>query len=147
MVKLLATKLANKDIDSQQGNINETSLQQAIAKQLELSMPSIIEATVNHMLQNKLLDKTIKTTVGTTVSTMTGDIVQPVEKKKTPRVRINKEPMTSDTEDDATSSSTDASSAHQRQISAQTRARNKNQSNNEQSEKPPPKNPGEVHQE
>ena len=45
MVKLLTTKLANKDIDSQQGNINETSLQQTIAKQLELSMPSIIATT------------------------------------------------------------------------------------------------------
>eukprot|EP00957_Ditylum_brightwellii_P071290 5419305-Ditylum_brightwellii.AAC.1 len=80
---------------------------------------------------------------------MTGDIVQHVEKnkKKTPRVRINKEPVTSGTEVDATSSSTGASSAHQRRISAQTRARNENQSNNDQSENPPPKDPGEVHQE
>eukprot|EP00957_Ditylum_brightwellii_P107487 8201400-Ditylum_brightwellii.AAC.1 len=66
MVKLLATKLANKDAASQQGTINETSLLQTIPKQLKLSMPSIIEATVNHVLQNKLLDKTINTTVGTT---------------------------------------------------------------------------------
>eukprot|EP00957_Ditylum_brightwellii_P068813 5223506-Ditylum_brightwellii.AAC.1 len=82
MVKLLATKLANKDTASQQGTINETSLQQTIAKQVEVTMPSIIEATVNHMLQNKLLDKSIKKTVGTTVSTMTGDIEQHVEKNK-----------------------------------------------------------------
>eukprot|EP00957_Ditylum_brightwellii_P009559 720871-Ditylum_brightwellii.AAC.1 len=80
---------------------------------------------------------------------MTGDIVQNVKKnkKKTLRVRINEEPATSDTEDDVTSSSSSASSAHQRQISACTRARNENQSYNEQSEKPPPKDPGEVHQE
>eukprot|EP00957_Ditylum_brightwellii_P020549 1549292-Ditylum_brightwellii.AAC.1 len=80
---------------------------------------------------------------------MTGDIVQNVmkNKKKTLRVRINKESATSDTEDDVTSSSAGASSAHQRQISAQTYARNKNQSNNEQSEKNPPKDPGEVRQE
>eukprot|EP00957_Ditylum_brightwellii_P141206 10758181-Ditylum_brightwellii.AAC.1 len=106
MVKSLVTKLANKDTTSQQGIINETSLQQTIAKQLELSMPGIIEATVNHMLQNKLLDKNVNATVSTMVSIMTGDIVQPVEnnKKKPPRVRINKEPETSDTEDDTTSS-------------------------------------------
>eukprot|EP00957_Ditylum_brightwellii_P113482 8652684-Ditylum_brightwellii.AAC.1 len=68
----------------------------------------------------------MKTTVGTTVNTMTGDIVQNVKKnkKKTPRVRINKEPAASNTEDDATSSSTGTSSAHQTRISAQTRARN-----------------------
>ena len=115
MVKLLTAKLANKDIDSQQGNINETSLQQTFAKQLELSMPSIIEATVNHMLQYKLLDKTIKTTVGTTVSTMTGDIAQNAEKnkKKNLRVRIDKRLVTSDTEDDVTLSSASTSSAHQ----------------------------------
>jgi len=46
MVELLTAKLANKDIDSQQGNINEMILQQTIAKQLELFMPSIIAATV-----------------------------------------------------------------------------------------------------
>lgn len=40
MVELLATKLANKDTASQQGTINEKNLQQTIAKQLELSMPS-----------------------------------------------------------------------------------------------------------
>eukprot|EP00957_Ditylum_brightwellii_P138918 10588942-Ditylum_brightwellii.AAC.1 len=104
MVKSLTTKLANKDIDSQQGNINETSLQQTIAKQLELSMPSIIAATVNHMLQNKLSDKTIKTTVGTTVSTMTGDIAQTAEKnkKKYLRVRTDEGLVISDTEDDVT---------------------------------------------
>ena len=112
-------------------------------------MSSIIEATVNHMLQSKLSDKNINTTVGTMVSIMTGDIMQPVEnnKKKTPSVRFNKESTIPDTEDDATSSSTGASSVHQRCISAQTRARNENQSKNAQSEKPPPKDPGEVHQE
>eukprot|EP00957_Ditylum_brightwellii_P097894 7455818-Ditylum_brightwellii.AAC.1 len=59
---------------------------------------------------------------------MTGDTVQPVEnnKKKTPRVRFNEESTISDTEDNATSSSTGTSSAHQRCISAQTRARNEN---------------------
>jgi hypothetical protein len=80
MVELLATKLINKDTASQQGNIDKTSLQQTIAKQLEVPMPSIIKATVNYMLQNKLLDKNINTTVGTMVSTMTGDIVQHVKK-------------------------------------------------------------------
>eukprot|EP00957_Ditylum_brightwellii_P038087 2880468-Ditylum_brightwellii.AAC.1 len=87
MVELLATKVANKDTASQQGNINESSLQQTIAKHLKLFMPSTIEATANHMLQNKLLDENINTTVGTMVSTMTGDIVQHVKKnkKKTPR--------------------------------------------------------------
>eukprot|EP00957_Ditylum_brightwellii_P144926 11038868-Ditylum_brightwellii.AAC.1 len=77
-------------------------------------MPSIIEATVNHMLQNTLLDKNVNTTVGTTVSTMTGYIVQPVKNntKKTPSIRFNKEATTSDTEGDATSSSTGGSSAH-----------------------------------
>eukprot|EP00957_Ditylum_brightwellii_P056623 4292135-Ditylum_brightwellii.AAC.1 len=116
MVELLATKLVNKDTASQQGNIDETSLQQTITKQLEVSMPIIIEATVNHMLQNKLFDKNINTTVGTTDSNMTGDTVQPIENntKKTPSVRFNKEPTISDTEDDATSSSTGASSVHQR---------------------------------
>eukprot|EP00957_Ditylum_brightwellii_P006093 460991-Ditylum_brightwellii.AAC.1 len=80
---------------------------------------------------------------------MTGGIVQSVENntKKTPSVRFDKEPTISDTEDDATSSSTGVSSAHQRRISARTRARNENQSKNAQSEKPPPKDPGEVHQE
>eukprot|EP00957_Ditylum_brightwellii_P059465 4514403-Ditylum_brightwellii.AAC.1 len=80
---------------------------------------------------------------------MTGDIVQNVEKnkKKTSRVRTNEERVTSDTDDDVILSSTGASFAHQQQISACTHARNKNQSNNEQFEKPPPKDPGEVHQE
>eukprot|EP00957_Ditylum_brightwellii_P048860 3707356-Ditylum_brightwellii.AAC.1 len=80
---------------------------------------------------------------------MTGDIVQPVENntKKTPSVKFTEEPKISDTEDDATSSSTEASSAHQRCISARTRARNELQSKNAQSEKPSPKDPGEVHQE
>eukprot|EP00957_Ditylum_brightwellii_P111427 8498736-Ditylum_brightwellii.AAC.1 len=112
-------------------------------------MPSIIEATVDHMLQSKLLDENINTTVGTTVSTMTGEIVQPVKNntKKTPSIRFTKEPKISGTEDDATSSSTEASSAHQRRISARTHARNELQSKNAQSEKLPPKDPGEVHQE
>eukprot|EP00957_Ditylum_brightwellii_P170634 12988839-Ditylum_brightwellii.AAC.1 len=67
---------------------------------------------------------------------MTGDIVQSVKnnKKKTPSVRFNEESMISDTEDDAISSSTGASSVHQRRISAQTHARNENQSKNAQSE-------------
>eukprot|EP00957_Ditylum_brightwellii_P188223 14328404-Ditylum_brightwellii.AAC.1 len=75
---------------------------------------------------------------------MTGDIVQNVKKnkKKTSRVRIDEGPATSNAEDDITLSSTSASSAHQQQISVQTHARN-----NEQSENPPPKDPGEVHQE
>eukprot|EP00957_Ditylum_brightwellii_P038188 2887180-Ditylum_brightwellii.AAC.1 len=71
MVESLATKLVNKDTASQQGNMKETSLQQTIAKQLKLSIPCIIEVTVNHMMQNKLLDKNTNTIVGTTVSTMT----------------------------------------------------------------------------
>ena len=53
MVELLATKLVHEDTASQQGNIDKTSLQQTIAKQLKVSIPSIIEATVNHMLQKK----------------------------------------------------------------------------------------------
>eukprot|EP00957_Ditylum_brightwellii_P201877 15327627-Ditylum_brightwellii.AAC.1 len=79
---------------------------------------------------------------------MTGDIVQNTKKnkKKHLRVRIDKS-VTSDTEDDVTLISTSASSAHQQRISAHTRAKNKNQSNDDQSEKPPPKDPGEVHQE
>eukprot|EP00957_Ditylum_brightwellii_P192647 14668671-Ditylum_brightwellii.AAC.1 len=111
-------------------------------------MPSIIEATINHMLQNKLLDESINTTVGTTVSTMTGDIAQLVKNNtnKTPSIRFTKEPTISDTEDEATSSSTEASSVHQRHISARTRARNELRSKNAQSENPPPKDPGEVHQ-
>eukprot|EP00957_Ditylum_brightwellii_P091503 6967911-Ditylum_brightwellii.AAC.1 len=80
---------------------------------------------------------------------MTGDIVQPVKKNKRKilRVRIDEGSVTSDTEDDVTSSSTSTSSAHQWRISARTRARNKNQPNNDKSEKPPPKDPREVHQE
>eukprot|EP00957_Ditylum_brightwellii_P147179 11207520-Ditylum_brightwellii.AAC.1 len=80
---------------------------------------------------------------------MTGDIVQPIENniKKTPSVRFTKEPTITDTEDKATSSSTEASSAYQRCISAQTHARNELKSKNAQSDKPPPKDPGEVHQE
>eukprot|EP00957_Ditylum_brightwellii_P114661 8743771-Ditylum_brightwellii.AAC.1 len=80
---------------------------------------------------------------------MSGDIVQNIKKnkKKTSRVRIDEVPATSDTENDITLSSTSASSVHQQQISALTRARNKNHSNNEQAEKLPPKDPGEVHQE
>eukprot|EP00957_Ditylum_brightwellii_P101487 7734001-Ditylum_brightwellii.AAC.1 len=80
---------------------------------------------------------------------MTGDIAQPVENntKKTPSVMFPEEPTISDTEDEATSSSTEASSAHQRHISARTCARNEFQSKNAQSEKLPPKDPGEVHQE
>jgi len=100
------------------------------------------------MLQNKLLDKTIKTTVGTTVSAMTGDIAQTAKKnkKKNLRVRIDEGLVTSNTEDDVTLNST-TSSAHQQQISACTHARNENQSNNDQIEKPPAKDPGEVYQE
>eukprot|EP00957_Ditylum_brightwellii_P072930 5542551-Ditylum_brightwellii.AAC.1 len=80
---------------------------------------------------------------------MTGDIAQTAEKnkKKNLRVRINEGSVTSNTEDDVTLNSTSTSSAHQQQILAHTRARNKNQSNNDQSEKPPAKDPGEVHQE
>eukprot|EP00957_Ditylum_brightwellii_P114811 8754528-Ditylum_brightwellii.AAC.1 len=120
MVESIETKLVNKDTASQQGIMDETSLQQTIVKQLKLSMPSIIEATVNHMLQNKLLDKNINTIVGTTVSAMTGEIVQPVKKKKkkkkkkTPSVRSTEETTIPGTENKATSSSTEASSAHQR---------------------------------
>eukprot|EP00957_Ditylum_brightwellii_P009778 737268-Ditylum_brightwellii.AAC.1 len=57
---------------------------------------------------------------------MTGDIAQPIKNntKKTPSIRFTKEPTISDTEDKATSSSTEASSTHQRNISARTRARN-----------------------
>jgi hypothetical protein len=57
MVESIETKIVNKDTASQQGIMYMTSLQQTIAKQLEFSMLSIIEVTVNHMLQNKLLDK------------------------------------------------------------------------------------------
>eukprot|EP00957_Ditylum_brightwellii_P139426 10625748-Ditylum_brightwellii.AAC.1 len=76
---------------------------------------------------------------------MTGDIAQNAEKnnKKNLRVRIDKGYVTSNTEDDVTLSSTSTSSAHQQQILASKRARNKNQSNNDQSEKLPPKDPGE----
>eukprot|EP00957_Ditylum_brightwellii_P185446 14120606-Ditylum_brightwellii.AAC.1 len=77
-------------------------------------MHSIIVAKVNHMLQNKLLDKALKTTVGTTLSTMIGDTAQTAEKnnKKNLRVRIDEGLVTSDTKDDVTLNST-TSSAHQ----------------------------------
>eukprot|EP00957_Ditylum_brightwellii_P118205 9015782-Ditylum_brightwellii.AAC.1 len=71
---------------------------------------------------------------------MTEDIAQPVENntKNTPSVRFTKEPTASDTEDADALSNTEVSSVHQQRISARTRARN---------EKPPPKDPGEFHQE
>eukprot|EP00957_Ditylum_brightwellii_P030365 2300046-Ditylum_brightwellii.AAC.1 len=83
------------------------------------------------------------------VSTMTGDIAQPVENntKNTHSVRFTKEPTTPDTDNADTLSSTEISSVHQRRISARTHARNELQPKNTQSEKPPPKDPGEVHQE
>eukprot|EP00957_Ditylum_brightwellii_P001123 88982-Ditylum_brightwellii.AAC.1 len=63
---------------------------------------------------------------------MTGDIAQPVENntKNTPSIRFTEEPTIPDTEDKATSISTEASSAHQRRISARTCARNELQSKN-----------------
>eukprot|EP00957_Ditylum_brightwellii_P014566 1097048-Ditylum_brightwellii.AAC.1 len=66
---------------------------------------------------------------------MTGDIVQNAEKpkKKILRARIDEGSVTSNTEDYVTLSSTSTSSAHQQQISSRTCARNKNQSNNDQS--------------
>eukprot|EP00957_Ditylum_brightwellii_P085821 6528013-Ditylum_brightwellii.AAC.1 len=59
---------------------------------------------------------------------MTGDIAQSAKKnkKKNLRVRIDKGSVTSDIEDDVTSSSTSASSVHQQRILACTRARDKN---------------------
>eukprot|EP00957_Ditylum_brightwellii_P105563 8047354-Ditylum_brightwellii.AAC.1 len=80
---------------------------------------------------------------------MIGDIAQPVENstKNTPSVRFTEEPTTPYTEDADTSGSTEVSSPHQRCISARTHARNELQSKSVQSEKPPPKDPGEVHQE
>eukprot|EP00957_Ditylum_brightwellii_P150364 11450154-Ditylum_brightwellii.AAC.1 len=80
---------------------------------------------------------------------MTGDIAQPVKNntKNTLSVRFTKEPTIPDIEEANTLSSTEVSSAHQRRISARTRARNELQSKNVQSEKPPPEDPGEVHQE
>eukprot|EP00957_Ditylum_brightwellii_P183989 14015144-Ditylum_brightwellii.AAC.1 len=49
------------------------TIQEAIGKQFEKTIPEIIKATVNHLLKNKMLDKTISTTIGTTVSTITGN--------------------------------------------------------------------------
>eukprot|EP00957_Ditylum_brightwellii_P000508 39281-Ditylum_brightwellii.AAC.1 len=61
---------------------------------------------------------------------MTGDILQPIENntKKTPCVRFTKEPTITATEDEVTSSSTEALPANQRHISARTCARNELQS-------------------
>eukprot|EP00957_Ditylum_brightwellii_P136643 10420629-Ditylum_brightwellii.AAC.1 len=80
---------------------------------------------------------------------MTGDIAQPIENntKNIPSVTSTKEPTTPDTEDEATSSSSEVPSLHQRRISARTHARNELQSKTVQFETPTPKDPVEVHQE
>eukprot|EP00957_Ditylum_brightwellii_P007416 561438-Ditylum_brightwellii.AAC.1 len=67
---------------------------------------------------------------------MTGDIAQPVENntKNTPSVTSTEESTTPDTEDEATSSSSEVSSLHQRRMSVRTRARNERQAKNTQSE-------------
>eukprot|EP00957_Ditylum_brightwellii_P004174 317958-Ditylum_brightwellii.AAC.1 len=80
---------------------------------------------------------------------MTGDIVRPIKNntKNTSSIRFTNKPTTPDKEDADTSSSTEVSSAHQRCMSARTRAMNELQSKTIHSEKPPPKDPGEVHQE
>eukprot|EP00957_Ditylum_brightwellii_P044127 3348382-Ditylum_brightwellii.AAC.1 len=49
------------------------TVQEAIAKQFEKTIPEIVKATVNHLLKNNMSDKTISTTIGTTISIITGN--------------------------------------------------------------------------
>eukprot|EP00957_Ditylum_brightwellii_P024225 1827083-Ditylum_brightwellii.AAC.1 len=51
----------------------EECIQKAIATQLEKSFPAIVEATVNHLMSNKFIDKAISTTIGTIFSKITCD--------------------------------------------------------------------------
>eukprot|EP00957_Ditylum_brightwellii_P018484 1389883-Ditylum_brightwellii.AAC.2 len=145
MVESIENKIVNNDTTSVQGTIDQTSLQQTINKHIELSMPSIIETTINQMLQNKLLDKNISTTVGTTVSTMIGDMTLTTDDntKTTLITTPTDELTTSETEEESNMSSTYSSSQHQRRISARTRAKNKCQGKNVQFQTPPPTDPGE----
>eukprot|EP00957_Ditylum_brightwellii_P184968 14086542-Ditylum_brightwellii.AAC.1 len=76
MVDMLQKMLLLKDKDKTQPVLTESMeerTQCTIAAQLEKSIPAIVEATVKHLMSNKLLDKTIGTTVGTTVSKLMGD--------------------------------------------------------------------------
>eukprot|EP00957_Ditylum_brightwellii_P188959 14384475-Ditylum_brightwellii.AAC.1 len=47
--------------------------QKVIATQQQKSNPAIVEATVNHLMSNKFIDKTISRTIGTTVSKIMGN--------------------------------------------------------------------------
>eukprot|EP00957_Ditylum_brightwellii_P137075 10451987-Ditylum_brightwellii.AAC.1 len=72
----------DKKTDSITPNFDK-HLQNAIATHLDKYIPTIVDATVNCLLQNELIDKTISTTIGITVSTITGDIQHKELTKKT----------------------------------------------------------------
>eukprot|EP00957_Ditylum_brightwellii_P136822 10433376-Ditylum_brightwellii.AAC.1 len=78
----------------------EEHIQHAIATQLEKLMADIVEATVKHLMSNKLLDKTISTTIGTTVSKITGENSTKVTNEKTAGKQNTTKDVTTNLEQD-----------------------------------------------
>eukprot|EP00957_Ditylum_brightwellii_P051448 3900511-Ditylum_brightwellii.AAC.1 len=86
MVKMIQKIVLSKDRKTDPITPNfDKCLQNAIVTNLDKSILTIVEAIVNHLLQNKFIDKTISTIAGSTVSTSTGDSQhKELTKKATP---------------------------------------------------------------
>eukprot|EP00957_Ditylum_brightwellii_P114038 8695182-Ditylum_brightwellii.AAC.1 len=80
---------------------------------------------------------------------MTGDIALKTDNstKAIPNATPTDELAAPKTEEESNMSNTDSSSQHHHQISTRTCAKNECQGKNVQSQTPPPKDPGEIHQE
>eukprot|EP00957_Ditylum_brightwellii_P015390 1158134-Ditylum_brightwellii.AAC.1 len=70
------------------------TIQEAIAKPFEKTIPNIAKVSVNHLLKNNMLEKSISTTIGTIVGTITGKkgskkVIETIPEQSTDEENIN----------------------------------------------------------